>query len=160
MCTFHSSKYRLSGNYIRSLPSPKTATYGLQFMLYLSVKLWNSLSNSVRASANKNFVNTIKQWNVSECLFCVTAYILVEWIPYVFLPTSLPLVPPHHIISATCFFSWNSYLWKRSLITLCIFNYKFHLLSSYFRTSQNKGFRKWYLQNLLMTIWRRTEVCA
>ena len=57
-----------------------------------------------------------------------TAYIhddsILEWIPYVFLPTSLPLGPPHYIISATCFFSWNSYLWKCTLITLCICNYK------------------------------------
>ena len=48
MFTLRSVRYNLRGNYILSLPKPKTTTYGLHSFSYLSAKMWNSLSDDLR----------------------------------------------------------------------------------------------------------------
>ena len=43
MFTLRTTSYNLRGNYILTLPVPKTTTYGLCSFSYHVAKLWNSL---------------------------------------------------------------------------------------------------------------------
>ena len=50
MFTLRTTSYNLRGNYILTLPVPKTTTYGLHSFSYHAAKLWNSLPDFVRTS--------------------------------------------------------------------------------------------------------------
>ena len=44
--------YNLRGDYILSLPKPKSTTYGLNSARYIGPKLWNSIPNMFRNIKN------------------------------------------------------------------------------------------------------------
>jgi len=48
MFTLHAVNYNLRGNYILSLPKPRTKAYGLNSFRYHSAKLWNALPEALR----------------------------------------------------------------------------------------------------------------
>ena len=48
MFTHRTTSYNLRGNYILTLPVPKTISYGLLSFSYYFVKQWNSLPDNVR----------------------------------------------------------------------------------------------------------------
>ena len=57
MFNLHIIFYNLRGNYILTLPVPKTTTYGLHSFSYHAAKLWNSLPDFVRTSNLNDFRN-------------------------------------------------------------------------------------------------------
>ena len=50
MFTLRTTSNSLRGNYILTLPVPKTTTYGLHSFSYHAAELWNSLPDFVRTS--------------------------------------------------------------------------------------------------------------
>ena len=56
------ASYNLRGDYILSLPKPKSITYGLNSVRYIVPKLWNSIPNMFRNITNfKSFKRSISQ---------------------------------------------------------------------------------------------------
>ena len=55
MFSLRISCYNLRGNYILTLPLPKTTTYGLHSFSYHADKQWNLLPDSMRTSDFTNF---------------------------------------------------------------------------------------------------------
>ena len=55
MFSLRISCYNLRGNYILTLPVPKTTTYGLHSFSYHADKQWNLLPDSMRTSDFTNF---------------------------------------------------------------------------------------------------------
>ena len=54
--------YNLRGDYILSLPKPKSTTYGLNSVRYIGPKLWNSIPNMFRNIMNfKSLKRSISQ---------------------------------------------------------------------------------------------------
>ena len=49
MFTPRSTNYNLRGHHILSLSKPRTTVYSLHSLNYLAAKLWNSLSDGLRA---------------------------------------------------------------------------------------------------------------
>lgn len=61
--------YNLRGDYILSLPKPKSTTYGLNSVRYIGPKLWNSLPNMFRNITNfKSFKRSIRQVDLVQFL--------------------------------------------------------------------------------------------
>ena len=61
--------YNLRGDYILSLPKPKSTTYGLNSVRYISPKLWNSLPNMFRnITSFKSFKRSIRQVDLVQFL--------------------------------------------------------------------------------------------
>ena len=58
-----STSYSLRGNYILSLPSARSTTYGLHSVSYMASKLWNSLPDSFRTSDFPDFKHNILQYD-------------------------------------------------------------------------------------------------
>ena len=58
-----SVSYSLRGNYVLSLPSIKSTTYGLHSFSYMASKLWNSLPDSFRTSDFPDFKRKILQYD-------------------------------------------------------------------------------------------------
>ena len=50
MFSLRATSYSLRGNYIFSIPSARSTTYGLHSFSYMASKLWNSLPDSFRTS--------------------------------------------------------------------------------------------------------------
>ena len=63
MFSLRSVSYSLRGNYVLSLPSTKSSTYGLHSFSYMASKLWNSLPDSLRMSEFPNFKRKILQYD-------------------------------------------------------------------------------------------------
>ena len=63
MFSLLSTSYSLRGNYILSLPSARSTTYGLHSFSYMASKLWNSLPDSFRTSDFPNFKHNILQYD-------------------------------------------------------------------------------------------------
>ena len=63
MFTLRTTSYNLRGNYILTLPVPKTTTYGLHSFSYHAAKLWNSLPHFVRTSNLNDFRNSLARLN-------------------------------------------------------------------------------------------------
>ena len=59
MLTLRNASYNLRGNYILTLPVPKTTTYGLHSFSYHAAKLWNLLPDFVRTSNFNDFRNSL-----------------------------------------------------------------------------------------------------
>ena len=55
MFTLRSTSYNLRGNYILTLPVPKTTTYGLRSSSYHAANQWNSLPDFFRTANFKDF---------------------------------------------------------------------------------------------------------
>ena len=55
--------YSLRGNYVLSLPSTKSTTYGLHSFSYMASKLWNSLPDSFRTSDFHDLKRMILQYD-------------------------------------------------------------------------------------------------
>ena len=55
MFTFRCTMYNLRGNYILTLPIPKTTTYGLRSFSYHAANQWNSLSDFFRTANFNDF---------------------------------------------------------------------------------------------------------
>ena len=53
------TSYNLRGNYILTLPVPKTTSYGLRSFSYYVVKQWNSLPDNVRTLNLNDFKKSI-----------------------------------------------------------------------------------------------------
>ena len=62
MFSLRSTPYSLRGNYILSLPSARSTTYGLHCFSYMASKLWNSLLDSFRTSDFPDFEHKILQY--------------------------------------------------------------------------------------------------
>ena len=61
--------YNLRGDYILSLPKPKSTTYGLNSVRYIGPKLWNSIPNMFRNITNfKSFKRSISQVDLVQFL--------------------------------------------------------------------------------------------
>ena len=61
--------YNLRGDYILSLPKPKSTTYGLNSVRYIGPKLWNSIPNMFRNITNfKSFKRSISQVDLMQFL--------------------------------------------------------------------------------------------
>ena len=61
--------YNLRGDYILSLPKPKSTTYGLNSVHYIGPKLWNSILNMFRNITNfKSFRRSISQVDLMQFL--------------------------------------------------------------------------------------------
>ena len=61
--------YNLRGDYILSLPKPKSTTYGLNSVRYIGPKLWNSIPNMFRNITNfKSFKRSISQVDLLQFL--------------------------------------------------------------------------------------------
>ena len=61
--------YNLRGDYILSLPKPKSTTYGLNSVRYIGPKLWNSILNMFRNITNfKSFKRSISQVDLVQFL--------------------------------------------------------------------------------------------
>ena len=58
------SSYNLRGNYILTLPVPKTTTYGLCSFSYHVAKLWNSLPNCFQTSNLNDFRKALASLNL------------------------------------------------------------------------------------------------
>jgi len=54
MFTLRAVNFKPRGNYILSLPKPRTTTYGLNSFTYHSAKLWNALSEALRTCKDFN----------------------------------------------------------------------------------------------------------
>ena len=63
MFSLRSTSYSLRGNYILSLPSARSSTYGLHSFLYMALKLLNSLPDSFRTSDFPDFKRNILQYD-------------------------------------------------------------------------------------------------
>ena len=68
MFTLRAVNYNLRGNYILSLPKPRTTTYGLNSFRYHSAKLWNALTEALRTCKDfdefKRNVETFINFNI------------------------------------------------------------------------------------------------
>ena len=64
MFKFRLSSYNLRGNYILSLPKPKTTTYGLHSFSYLAASLWNSLPDTLRTANFLDFRREILKYKL------------------------------------------------------------------------------------------------
>ena len=63
------ASYNLRGDYILSLPKPKSTTYGLNSVRYIGPKLWNSIPNMFRNITNyKSFKRSISQVDLVQFL--------------------------------------------------------------------------------------------
>ena len=63
MFTLRTTSCNSRGNYILTLPVPKTTTYGLHSFSYHAAKLWNSLLDLVRTSNFNDFRNSLARPN-------------------------------------------------------------------------------------------------
>ena len=63
MFSLQSVSYSLCGNYVLSLPSVKSTTYGLHSFSYMASKLWNSLPDSFGTSNFPDFKRKILQYD-------------------------------------------------------------------------------------------------
>ena len=63
MFSLRSVSYSLRGNYVLSLPSTKSTTYGLHSFSYMASKLWNSLPDSFRSSDLPDLKRKILQYD-------------------------------------------------------------------------------------------------
>ena len=62
--------YNLRGDYILSLPKPKSTTYGLNSVRYIGPKLWNSIPNMFRNITNfKSLKRSISQVDLVQFLW-------------------------------------------------------------------------------------------
>ena len=59
MFTFRSAIYNLRGNYILTLPIPKTTTYGLRSFSYHDVNQWISMPDILRTVNFNDFKNVL-----------------------------------------------------------------------------------------------------
>ena len=55
MFTLRSTSYNLRGNYILTLPIPRTITYGLRSFSYYAANQWNSLPDFFRTANFNDF---------------------------------------------------------------------------------------------------------
>ena len=58
-----SISYSSRSNYVLSLPSPKSTTYGLHSLSYMASKLWNSLPDSFSTSDFSDFKRQTLQYD-------------------------------------------------------------------------------------------------
>ena len=63
MFTLRTTPYNLRGNYILTLPVPKTTTHGLHSFSYHAATLWNSLPDFVLTSNFNDFRNSLARLN-------------------------------------------------------------------------------------------------
>ena len=63
MFTHRTTSYNLRGNYILTLPAPKTTSYGLRSFSYV-VKQWNSLPDNVRTLNLNDFKKVLASLNL------------------------------------------------------------------------------------------------
>ena len=64
MFTIRTTSYNLRGNYILTLPVPKTTSYGLRSFSYYVVKQWNLLPDDVRAFNLNDFKKVLGSLNL------------------------------------------------------------------------------------------------
>ena len=64
MFTHRMTSYNLRGNYILTLPVPKTTSYGLRSFSYYVVKQWNSLPDNVRTLNLNDFKKVLASLNL------------------------------------------------------------------------------------------------
>jgi len=64
MFSLRTTSCNLRGNYILTLPQPKTTTYGLRSFSYHAARLWNSLPDWVRTSNFNDFRNALASLNL------------------------------------------------------------------------------------------------
>ena len=65
MFTHRTTSYNLRGNYILTLPVPKTTFYGLRSFSYYVVKQWNSLPDNVRTLNLNDFKKVLASLNLT-----------------------------------------------------------------------------------------------
>ena len=64
MFTHRATSYILRGNYILTLPVPKTTSYGFRSFSYYVVKQWNSLPDNVRTLNLNDFKKVLASLNL------------------------------------------------------------------------------------------------
>ena len=64
MFTHRAASCNLRGNYILTLPAPKTTSYGLRSFSYYVVKQWNSLPDNVRTLNFNDFKKVLASLNL------------------------------------------------------------------------------------------------
>ena len=70
--------YNLRGDYILSLPKPKSTTYGLNSVRYIGPKLSNSIPNMFRNMTNfKSFKRSISQVDLVQ--FLLNLVFIIEY---------------------------------------------------------------------------------
>ena len=63
MFTLRSTSYNLRGNYILTLPIPRTTTYGLRSFSYYAANQWNSLPDFFRTANLNDFKKALASFD-------------------------------------------------------------------------------------------------
>ena len=64
MFTHRTTSYNLRGNYILTLPAPKTTSYGPRSFSYYVIKQWKSLPDNVRTLNLNDFKKVLASLNL------------------------------------------------------------------------------------------------